>query len=99
MEISAIECRSLTFVLNGKKLWHNATVTIGGQISDRLRVLPNLDAVQVQFDKVAELAPPEASEERRDIKIFTSEGVADAGKVVVKRGVEAERQNCNHRAQ
>lgn len=43
---------STKILIPGSRLWRSATVTLGAEIADRIRVMPNMQGVVAEFDEV-----------------------------------------------
>lgn len=45
--------KETTILIPGSRLWRSAAVTLGAQLADRIRVLPNMEGIIAEFGKVA----------------------------------------------
>jgi hypothetical protein len=72
-------------LIRGDNLWRSTTVTLGGQLADRIRVLPG-GGIVASFDKVSErpaLGESPAPRAGVPIVVWTSEGVLDVGEATI----------------
>lgn len=44
--------REAKLLIPGSRLWRSATVTLGAQIANRIRVLPNMEGIIAEFDQL-----------------------------------------------
>jgi hypothetical protein len=74
--IRVTACRSADILLPGKRLWRSTIVTLGGQVADRITVLPSMRGIIAHFRKV-EIPPAltnPSKESKLPVTIWTSEG-------------------------
>ena len=51
-DIYVVAGRSTSVLIPGSRLWRSATVTLGAQTANRIRVLPNMEGIIAEFSKV-----------------------------------------------
>jgi hypothetical protein len=80
-ELRLPACTDASILIRGKRLWRSATATLGGQHARRIRIMPSMDGIIAEFDALA--PPPTGSgEERRVLRVWTSEGMATSRKPI-----------------
>ncbi len=52
MPIEATACTRGSIVIFGHRLWRGAVVTLGGQVADEIRVLPDMLGIVAKFDNI-----------------------------------------------
>jgi hypothetical protein len=71
-------CRPADMLIPGERLWRSTSVTLGGQIADRITVLPDMRGIVATFEAID--PPPEAvagGSTREMLSVWTSEGRDD----------------------
>ncbi len=85
-QIKVRSCRAASISISGDRLWRNTTVTLGGQIADRIEVLPNMKGVVATFEPVKLYHRLSVDPERlfvadqpvdTSLTVWTSEGKVD----------------------
>jgi hypothetical protein len=74
--IRVAACRAADILLPGKRLWRSTIVTLGGQVADRITVLPSMRGIIAHFGEV-EIPPAltnPSKESKLPVTIWTSEG-------------------------
>jgi hypothetical protein len=51
-DIYVVAGRGTSILIPGSRLWRSATVTLGAQSADRIRVLPNMEGIIAEFSEV-----------------------------------------------
>ncbi len=81
LEFSA--CRDISILIPGYRLWRSAAVTLGGEVADRIEVMPNMRGVIATFSHFKAAQPPEPGDpEGLRLRVWTSEGVDLAQRLV-----------------
>lgn len=70
-----------SFLIAGDNLWRSTVVTLGGQKADRIEVLPSMKGIIAYFEKL-QLSG------KNNLRVWTSDGDADAGTVIVSNTKE-----------
>jgi len=69
-------CRPADILLPGKRLWRSTIVTLGGQVADRITVLPSMRGIIAHFGRVE--IPPALTDltetAKLPVTVWTSEG-------------------------
>ena len=69
-------CANADILIPGDRLWRSTTVSIGGQLADRVTVLPDMRGIVASFEPVrlpmGDLSRPDAIDET--LTVWTSEG-------------------------
>jgi hypothetical protein len=71
-------CGPADMLIPGERLWRSTSVTLGGQIADRITVLPDMRGIVATFEAID--PPPEAvagGSTREMLSVWTSEGRDD----------------------
>lgn len=71
-------CGPASILIPGERLWRSTSVTLGGQIADRITVLPDMRGIVASFEQV-DTPPGAAAGEpaRGTLSVWTSEGRDD----------------------
>jgi hypothetical protein len=65
----------LKILIMGERLWRNTSVTMGSHKAAKIEVLPNMEGILAEFDEGDR--PDIAPTGKGDLRVWTSEGVAD----------------------
>ena len=71
-------CHGADILIPGERLWRSTSVTLGGQIANKITVLPDMRGIVATFESV--VPPPgakPASESAATVAVWTSEGRDD----------------------
>lgn len=100
LKISVRSCREASITIPGQRLWRNTSVTLGGQVADKIEVLPNMRGVVASFSPVDILhygtvgAGGGEADNSRELIIWTSEGkVSYPGEIVIEPPFDGEVNN------
>jgi hypothetical protein len=74
-------------LIDGWNLWRSTKVTLGGQVSSSIRVLPNMGGIVATFDRITEAVLPDGKKrENVALYVWTSEGYTVGGEVTIHPG-------------
>jgi hypothetical protein len=70
-------CAKADLLIPGERLWRSTSVTLGGQIADRITVMPDMRGIVATFDPVE--PPLDPANPRKPLIVWTSESSARLG--------------------